>query len=115
MNCMKCGREIPAEQVFCDSCLKVMEQYPVKPDTAIHLPQRREQASAKKQTGRRRQLSMEEQVLHLKKLCRRLLFCLIVLILLLAAAIVGIFLQLQKDPDPLPIGRNYTIDTTPQD
>lgn len=38
MNCMKCGREIPVGQVFCDGCLKVMETYPVKPDTAIHLP-----------------------------------------------------------------------------
>ena len=40
MNCMKCGVEIPEQQVFCDHCLQIMEQYPVKPDAHIHLPKR---------------------------------------------------------------------------
>ena len=33
MNCMKCGREIPEQQTFCDVCLEVMSQYPVNPHT----------------------------------------------------------------------------------
>ena len=115
MNCMKCGREIPADQVFCDGCLKVMEKYPVKPDTAIQLPRRSIQAGPKKQTSRKRQLSPEEQVVQLRKLCRRLLLCVIVLILLLAGAAAIIFLQANEEPVQLPIGRNYTIDTTQQD
>ena len=40
MTCMKCGVEIPENQVFCDSCLSVMNRYPVKPDAHIHLPKR---------------------------------------------------------------------------
>lgn len=115
MTCMKCGREISADQVFCDGCLKVMEKYPVKPDTAIQLPKRKEQAAAKKQASRKRQLSPEEMVLHLKKQYKRLVFCLVVAILLLAAAVVVIFLQAKEEPVPLPVGRNYTIDTTQQD
>lgn len=107
MNCMKCGREIPVGQVFCDGCLKVMETYPVKPDTAIHLPHRREQAVPKKA---KRQLSPEEQVLHWRKKYRRLLACLLVTILLLAAAVAAFLHELPGDQVSLPMGRNYTVE-----
>ena len=40
MNCVKCGREIPEDQVFCEICLTEMENYPVKPGTAVHIPPR---------------------------------------------------------------------------
>lgn len=40
MNCLKCGREIPAQQVFCESCLKEMAGQPVKPGTLVLLPVR---------------------------------------------------------------------------
>lgn len=107
MNCMKCGREIPAGQVFCDRCLEVMAQYPVKPDTAVHLPRRREETVAKKV---KRTLPPEEQLLLLKKKYRRLLACLLVALLLLAAAAAVILRLIPGDQVPLPIGRNYTID-----
>lgn len=115
MNCMKCGRDIPAEQVFCDSCLEVMEKYPVHPHTAIHLPSKKTQAAPKKTSARKRQIPPEEQVLVMKKRCRRLSFTVVVLVLLLIAAATAAFLQLTEDPASIPIGRNYTIDTTPQD
>ena len=107
MNCMKCGREISSGQVFCDGCLSVMEKYPIKPDTAVNLPRRREQAAPKKT---KRQLSPEEQVLHWRKKYRRLLVCLLVAILLLAAAVAAFLHELPGDQVSLPIGRNYTID-----
>lgn len=108
MNCMKCGREIPAGQVFCDRCLEVMAQYPVKPDTAIHLPHRQEQPVTKKV---KRAPTPEEQILHWRKKYRRLLVCLLVAILLLAAAVVVGFLhELPGDQVTIPVGRNYTID-----
>ena len=37
MNCMKCGREIGENRVFCDLCLADMEKYPIKPGIAIQL------------------------------------------------------------------------------
>ena len=30
MFCMKCGKEIGEHQVFCNSCLEIMSQYPVR-------------------------------------------------------------------------------------
>lgn len=115
MTCMKCGREIPAEQVFCDSCLALMEKYPVKPDAAIHLPLRKEATSTKKQSGRRRQLPPEEQILLLRKRNRRLRLTVVILSIVLAAAVAGVvFLQLHPDaPATIPMGRNYTISPTP--
>lgn len=107
MNCMKCGREIPSGQVFCDGCLSVMEKYPIKPDTAVHLPHRREQVVAKKA---KRQLSPEEQIFHWRKKYRRLLACLLVALLLLAAAGVVILHLWPGDQVAIPVGRNYTID-----
>ena len=38
MHCMKCGREIKGDGVFCGECLTVMGRYPVKPDTALYIP-----------------------------------------------------------------------------
>lgn len=109
MTCIKCGREIPAEQVFCDGCLEVMEKYPVKRDAAIHLPNRTAQASSKKQGSRRRQLPPEEQVLLLRKRLRRATAAIVVLCLLFAAAAAGFVWQLLDEDTPLPVGRNYTI------
>ena len=40
MYCMKCGKEVKENQVFCDACLVIMEKYPVKPGTHIQLPHR---------------------------------------------------------------------------
>lgn len=115
MTCMKCGREISPEQVFCDSCLATMEKYPVKPDAAIHLPLRKDASAPKKQTGRKRPLSPEELVLVLKKRTRRLRLAVTVLSILLALAVAGV-VYLRLNPDtPIPVGRNYIIDTTPND
>ena len=111
MNCMKCGREIPAGHVFCEHCLEIMQKYPVKPDTAIQLPRKREEIAAKKTNGRKRQLSPEEQVLLWRKKYRRLMACLLILVLLLAVAGAAIFKLMPGDQVPLPpVGRNYTID-----
>lgn len=114
MTCMKCGREIPAEQVFCDGCLEVMEKYPVKRDAAIHLPLRKEQSSSKKQGGRRRQLPPEEQVVFLRKRLRRARAAAVVLCLLFIVAAAGFVWQLLDNDATIPLGRNYTI-TTDQD
>ena len=70
MGCMKCGKETGNGQVFCDSCLEVMEQYPVKPDTVVQLPPPRNLNSDKK-SARKKELSPKELLRKQKKLLRR--------------------------------------------
>lgn len=115
MTCMKCGREIPAGQVFCDGCLDVMKKYPVRPDATVHLRRRAEQAAPKKQNIRRRQLSPEEQLPLVKRSNRRLSWCVVLLSLLLTAVCVAVVLQLwEMDTAPLtpPNYNHSTSDTT---
>ena len=42
MRCLKCGRETDQNEknVFCPNCLKVMEQFPVKPGTPVQISKR---------------------------------------------------------------------------
>ena len=112
MQCMKCGREIPAGQVFCEECLAEMEKYPVKPGTAIRLPSRREEPQVKKPASRRRQLTPEEQVKGLK---RRLWAVSIVMTLLLALTTGCLYMAVsyiwENEGKPLP-GQNYSIAET---
>ena len=114
MNCMKCGRDIPAEQVFCDNCLEIMKKYPVKPDTVVQLPRSRQQIAQKKQSARRRPLSPEEQIPVLKKSLRRHKLCIAILSLIIVAAAVFAFLQVQQltSLPELPHYTNSTPDTT---
>ena len=87
MNCVKCGREIDEDQVFCSGCLEGMERYPVKPGIVVHIPKRVEEDDEKKTLNRKRPaLPPEEQV---RKLKRKLLWLrLSVAILLIACGIL---------------------------
>ncbi|MBR4109471.1 MAG: zinc ribbon domain-containing protein [Oscillospiraceae bacterium] len=110
MYCLKCGKETADKQVFCDHCLGVMSDYPVKADAKVHLPHRTEAATPKKQS-RKRPMQPEEQLAAMQQLVRRLLAALIavtVLFLLTAAGLVYTY----KSSEALPtVGRNYTINT----
>ena len=111
MACLKCGREIAAEQVFCDGCLAIMEESPVKPGTPVLLPSPKHQAAVKKQTHRKRALSPEEQVLHLRKALRRMYLCVAVLIVVLGMATALLVNEILQQDTPA-IGQNYNVDTT---
>ena len=114
MKCMKCGREVPTEQVFCQDCLLDMEKYPVKPGTTVQLPRRREAPSVKKAHPRRRaNLSPEEQVKALKKRVWLLTVLLIAALVLVAALVYPAVSNLLEE-DVLP-GQNYSavINTQP--
>ena len=112
MNCMKCGVEIPENQVFCDPCLSVMEDYPIKPDTRIHLPKRDNPVEAPKRSSRKKRLTQEEQIsaLRLKVLRLRLTAVILALLLCVAGAILG--QKMYEDFTKPDTGRNYTIDTS---
>lgn len=113
MNCMKCGAEIPETQVFCDHCLEVMEAYPIKPGTHVHLPKRTPAAEvSKKASKKKRTLTPEEQLpsLKLKVLRLRLLVVILLFLLCLLGGYLGLSLYQQyTQPET---GRNYTIDIT---
>ena len=106
MFCLKCGKEIAEDQVFCPDCLAVMEAYPVKPDTVIHIPHRPVRAPEK----RHHTLSAREQLLQLRKTVRWLMLTVAVLavVLMLTAAMLLHQLDTPNAPASLPLGRNYT-------
>ena len=111
MYCLKCGKDTKKEQVFCESCLKGMLPYPVKPDAAVNLPHR-EPVAVKKQTGRKRPQAPEEQVVQLRKAVRRLWVAAILLFLLLALAVCLLVQANMSAAKKADLGTNYTIDTT---
>lgn len=111
MHCLKCGKKTTNSQVFCDSCLQGMASYPIKPGTPIHLPHPAEPAPVKK--PRKRVLSPEEQLFHLRRQVRRLMLALSVVTVLLALSAGLLAYKLLQQPEPISTyGRNYTIDTS---
>ncbi len=111
MNCMKCGREVEDEQVFCGDCLVDMEKYPVAPGTVVKLPSRKAPPASRKQTPRRRKLTLSEQVPILKKRIRRLTIALVVTVLLFLATLYPAVKFFLRHYDLRP-GQNYTAVTT---
>ena len=105
MNCMKCGREIPSDETFCETCLEGMEQYPVRPDTVVLLPNRTEWFSAKKSHQRRQ--SPEEQIAALEKRCRRLFAALLISWLLLTGVSVAFGITASEWDMNRFLGQNY--------
>lgn len=79
---MKCGKEIDDQQVFCDDCLAVMAQYPVKPDVAVHLPKRN---TNYERSARKKELTPEQLQQHQTSLIRWLFLTVLIL-----AAVVGL-------------------------
>lgn len=112
MNCLKCGRKLEEGQVFCTDCLVQMEKYPVKPGTAVILPNRDAPTPARKTAFHfRPTLSLEEQLRLLKRRIHRLTLALAILLLLFAglAFYTGHLLRAQSQPRP---GQNYSSVTT---
>ena len=116
MNCMKCGAEIPEGQVFCDHCLSVMEQYPVKSGTHIHLPKRAAATEPAKKPGKKKRApSPEEQIAALKKKVLRLRLLAVVLAFVICVVSSFLALTLYQQYTASAPGRNYTIDVTMDD
>ena len=113
MNCMKCGVEIQEDNVFCEHCLSVMKEHPVRPGTHIHLPKREQVMDVpKKPVKKKRTLSVEEQLSALRLKVLRLRLAAAILAFLLC--VTGSFLLmkvLQADTEPTT-GRNYTVDVS---
>ena len=117
MGCIKCGRDLEEGQIFCQSCLEVMAKYPVKPNTAIQLPDHKDSAAPKKSAPKRRQpLTPEEKILRLKRRTKTLFLLWFITLCLLAATIYPTWQYFAGKPLQLP-GQNYstiTSTTTPK-
>ena len=112
LHCMKCGKEISEKQVFCDSCLEVMERFPVNPGTRILLPNRSAPAVSKKTASRRRVLTAEERLARCRKAIQVLSITLAVAIFALCLSITLLVDNLNKETPNRVIGQNYsTVDS----
>lgn len=111
MHCLKCGKETGEQDVFCSHCLEVMDQYPVKPGTAIVLPHREAEAAEKKQP-RHRELSIKDLLQNQKRTIRWLLVTVCALLVALLF-VSGMLLRILQEKDPSQeIGKNYTTTTS---
>ncbi len=105
MNCLKCGRETEAEQVFCEDCHLEMQKYPVKPGTLVFLPRRRE-APVLKKMPKRKAIPLEDQVRSLRQMVKYLVISLVVCIcLILSMLYPAIHFWVA---DHYKTGQNYT-------
>ena len=108
MNCVKCGRETAEEQVFCDVCLREMEDYPVKPGTAVHIPARNPVAEPRKAHPRRKPvLPPSEQIARLKKKLLRTRILAAVLLLICGGLCLAIGQAVAELDIQRLLGQNY--------
>ena len=115
MQCMKCGRDVEPEQVFCDSCREIMAQYPVKPGVVVQLP-RRVESPMKKQTVRRRGLGTSEEQIHTLRRAVRWLTTLVVLLLVAVIGLSWLSVQLYRESEIKVFpGQNYYSSATTQE
>lgn len=80
MDCIKCGKKLKDQRVFCSECLAEAEKYPVEPGTPILLPRHTPYAPQKKRAQRKRQASLtpEEQLQKLRSAIRMMVVALII-------------------------------------
>ena len=108
MYCMKCGKEIPEKQSFCDNCLVVMEQFPVKPGTPALLPNRPAPAPLKRSASRKRVLSPEDRLARAKKAIQWLSIILAVTLFALFLSVTLLIDAFRSEVPEKEIGQNYS-------
>ena len=105
MYCMKCGKEIDETRVFCDDCLSVMSQHPVKQGTPVLLPNTATTAE-KKSAPKKRQPTPEEKLFRFQLATRWLSIALVSTLLILGIAIT-LLVDSINTPTANDIGKNY--------
>ncbi len=99
-NCIKCGKELVGTKVFCDDCLKVMNEHPVPSGTPLIIHQRQTN-TGKKAPAKKKAIPPEEQVQRLRKVIRWLIALVLVLFVLLSVAACWLTIEIQE-PDWIP-------------
>ena len=105
MYCLKCGKACGEEQVFCDACLKSMEEEPIDINTPILLPIH---ADRHTQKHRRAVVNYEEECKRLQKFNQNLI---LVLVLLVTLVILMAVLVYEKEFWNMMgnLGQNYSV------
>ena len=106
MNCMRCGREIPEDQVFCPDCLEGMKKCPIKPDIPIRIPRRPDPALYR--SVRKKGPPEEEQIRVLKKQVRLLAWLLILAAAVIIVLTIPTIRDLVEDSIKFLPGQNYS-------
>ena len=112
-QCLKCGKKTEEQAVFCNECLEIMDKYPVKPGTVIHLPHRQPRQDTKATSDFDEQ-SQAAQLAHHRGLIRGLTAVIAGLSVLLVITAVLLIHTLDKTQPVSVIGRNYTTSTSAQ-
>lgn len=106
-TCLKCGSKIKEDAAFCDDCLTVMDQYPVKPGT-VALLQSRPQRPERKVPENYRETVSKAQLAQANKTIRLLTILTLILSALLLTAVGFLIESIIEPPEAPAIGRNYT-------
>ena len=104
MYCMKCGREVEGEQVFCPECLEQMGQEPVSITSSVKIPRQPPRNSK----SHRPTIHLEEEVKRLERSNGRLRAW--VVLLATASVLLSMAMyhkQVVKAVEDL--GKNYSI------
>lgn len=105
MYCLKCGKEIPDSQVFCDDCRADMDAHPVRSDIPVQLPVR---PPNRRQAPQRKETSPEEEISSLKKSIHWIMLLVTALVLALCLCITSLmYLRNTLSPEQGDIGQNY--------
>ena len=105
MYCLKCGKEIWDDQVFCEECLTGMEQEPIPINTPVVIPAQPVQKPA---AFRRPVINQEEEMKRLQRCNQNLILALVLTFTL--AMLLGVLLydkEIWQAVDDL--GRNYSV------
>ena len=106
MNCMRCGREILDEQVFCPECLEEMKKCPVRSDTPVRIPRRPDPVAHR--TVRKKAPPEEEQIRSLKKRVRILSWLLALAVVAIICLTIPAVQQLVEESIQFLPGQNYS-------
>ena len=113
MSCMRCGKNTEGKAVFCPECLEDMARHPVKPGTLIHLPARPAE-HPRKASNKKRELTVEEQLVNAQNLTQALFIttmCLLGALIITSILLAYSLSHSAEQPEETepPRGRNYTI------
>ena len=105
MQCLRCGREIENDHVFCFLCESIMVKHPVKPNTVVTIPER---TARVRNTPARKPQRTEEDTDHLHRTIMqlRLWVCMLMAALMLCVGVLT-WQELTREEKPA-IGQNYT-------
>ena len=105
MHCLKCGKEVQDDQVFCEECLAGMEQEPIPISAPVVIPA---QPIQKNPAFRRPVINPEEELKRLQKFNQNLILVMVLLFtLVLLMAVLLYDKQIWQAVDDL--GRNYSV------